>query len=322
MERAAVEVASPTSRALTPTQQRLLDQLRRDATPLVFDEAFVTDLVTRAREAVDELAERLGGEKLYVSKSFLTRALGCEVQHLQPSEFEWNPSTARGFVAHKAIELHLNWRGEPNPSDLIDEALARLAEEPSRRGDWIAGLTDADHAQLRCFALERLTRFVQDFPPLPRSADPIPEASSRWRPNACVELAGKADLVLGRLDGRTSRRLIVDFKTGGRSHHHRHDLRFYALLETLCREVPPRKLVTYYLDYAEAEVEDVTEGILESALERVLGALERHVELTVDRRPPVKRAGASCRWCPVLPDCDDGRTHLALVDDDGSQGFD
>ena len=41
-------------------------------------------------------------------------------------------------------------------------------------------------------ALERLTRFVHVFPPLPRSSDPIPEAASKFRPTACIELAGKA----------------------------------------------------------------------------------------------------------------------------------
>ena len=67
----------------------------------------------------------------------------------------------------------------------------------------------------------------------------------------------------------------------------------------MIRAVPPRKLVTYYLDYAEAEVEDVTESMLDAALDRVIQAVERHAELTVDARPPVKRPGSPCRWCPL-----------------------
>jgi hypothetical protein len=308
--------------ALNPTQERLLQQLRKDPHPLVFDPTFVRDLVARARSGFEELSERLAGEKVFVSKGFIARVLSCEVQHLLPDDFQWTPAKARGFVAHKAIELMTNWRGDPAPALLVDEAIARLAEQTSSRGDYIAGLSDADHAELRGYAIERVTRFMQDFPPIPASAHPVPEANTRWSPTACIDLSSKADLVIGRPDGRISTRLIVDFKTGAKAHHHRLDLRFYALLETLARDVPPRKLVTYYLDHAEADVEDVTEATLTSALDRVLGAVEREVELRIDGRPPVKRPGFGCRWCTIVADCIDGRTHLALIDDDGRQGFD
>jgi len=309
-------------RTLTPTQERLLAQLRREPTPLVFDARFVDALVARAREGFEELSARLGGERLYVSKSMLTRVHGCEAQYLAPSDFAWSPSTARGFISHKAIELHTNWRGEATPAQLVEEAIARLVDEPSNRGDFIAGLTEGDLAELRGFAVERLTNFLHDFPPLDPRANPMLEASMKWRATACIELAGKTDLVLGKPDGRISKRLIIDFKTGNRSFHHRADLQFYALLETLIRAVPPRKLVTYYLDYAEAEVEDVTEAMLEAALDRTLEAVARHVELAVEARKPVKRPGASCRWCPLQATCDEGRAHLAMLDDDGRQGFD
>ena len=94
------------------------------------------------------------------------------------------------------------------------------------------------------------------------------------------------------------------------AHHHRDDLRFYALLQTLRQRVPPRKLVTYYLDYAEGEAEDVTEGILQAALARALDGVRRHIELTVDGREPVKRPGVACRWCPVRADCAQGAAFL------------
>lgn len=306
---------------LTPTQRRLLDQLRRDE-PLVFDAAFVDHLVGDAHRLVADLSARLGGEKLVVSKSFLTGVHGCEAKHLEPDTFAWTPATARGFVSHKAIELGAHWPGEPVPEQLVDEAIARLSDEPGQRGDWVAGLTDADRAELRGFAVERVTRFLQDFPPLPARAQPVFEARTRWSPPGTVELVGKTDLVIGRPDGRISTKLIVDFKTGWRNMHHRDDLRFYALLETVVRRVPPRRLVTYYLDAAEADVEDVTESVLETALARLADAVERHVELTVEARPPVKRPGPPCRWCPALTRCDDGQAHLRALDDDGSQGFD
>ena len=310
------------STALTPVQQRLLGQLKRTPEPLVFSEGFVDGLVARARAGFEELSEALGGEKIWVSKYFVAQTLACEERHLAPSSFDWTPATARGFVAHKGVELYSHWQGEPVLADVIDEALARLGDEPSKRGDWVAGLSSADRAELRGYGLERLTRFVQDFPPLDWRAEPITEATGKWKASECIELSGRADLVMGRPDGRVSTRLIVDFKTGGRSPQHRDDLRFYALVETLQRQVPPRKVATYYLDYAEADVEDVNEKILEAALARTLAAVTRHAQLISGERDPVKRVSYSCRWCPLLNECEEGQSHLAMLDDDGSQGFD
>ena len=300
----------PVAPTLTPAQERTLSLLRRDAEPLVFEESFITGLVADATAAVAELSTRLGGETLWVSKSFLARVHGCEVLHLQPNDFSWRPSTAAGFVAHKAIELAINWRGEPAPGQVVDEAMARLSDQADGRGAFVAGLTEADWAELRSRAVDRTTKFLQDFPPLPLSAHPVLEAAAKWRPAGTIELSGKVDLVVGKPSGRESRLLIVDFKSGHRSFHHRDDLRFYALVQTLRQGVPPRKLVTYYLDYAESEVEDVTAGALQAGLMRALEGTERHIELTIEGRPPTKKVGVACRWCPLQNECEEGRAFL------------
>lgn len=302
--------------ALTPTQQRLLAVLRRDPEPLVFDPAVVEGLVTRATAALADFSARLGGESLYVSKGWLTRVHGCEAQHLAPDDFAWKPSTAAGFVAHRAIELALNWRGEPTPADAVDEAIARLADQADARGAFVAGLSDGDLADLRSRAIDRTTKFLQDFPPLPSSSHPVLESSARWKPPGTIEFAGKADLVVGKPHGDESRLLIIDLKTGGHAPQHRADLRFYALLHTLRQRVPPRRLVTYYLDYTDADVEDVTAGALESALIRTLEGIERHIELVVDGRPPVKKPGRACRWCPLAENCTEGQQFLRGSDAD------
>ena len=284
--------------------------MRRSDEPLVFDQQFVAELIAEATQAVAELSGRLGGETLWVSKSFLSKVHGCEVLHVQPDDFEWRPASAAGFVAHKAIELALNWRGEAAPAQVVDEALARLADQADARGSFIAGLSDADWAELRSRAVDRTTKFLQDFPPLPLAAQPVLEAAAKWRPAGTIEMSGKVDLQIGKPFGRESRLLIVDFKSGNRSHHHREDLRFYAVVQTLRQSVPPRKLVTYYLDYAESDVEDVTEGTLQSGLTRALAGIEKHIELKVEGRPPVKRPGFACRWCPLNNECVEGMAFL------------
>ena len=74
-------------------------------------------------------------------------------------------------------------------------------------------------------------------------------------------------------------------------HRHREDLRFYALIETLVREVPPRLLASYSLDSAAAETEDVTVDLLRSTLRRTLDGVQRMVEIQFEGRPPTRTAG-------------------------------
>ncbi len=300
--------------AFTPVQERTFAVLRRPAEPVEFDASDIESLVAHAHAAVAELSGLLGGEKLWVTKGFLSKVHGCEAHHLAPDEFAWKPSNAAGFVAHKAIELGVHWRGVPTPEQLVDEAIAALSDDTSRRGDFVAGLTDAEHAALRGKAVERTTKFIQQFPPLDARAHPMLEAAVKWRPEGSIELGGKADLVIGRPVGRESRRVIVDFKSGGRAAVHREDLRFYALLETLAYRVPPRRLVSYYLDSADCEVEDVTIGALQSALRRTLDGIAVHAALVVEGRPAVKRPGFVCRWCPLNVSCAEGRAFLGTND--------
>ena len=295
----------------------MLALLRRPEEPLVFPAEVVAELRADAARAFAELSARLQGESLWVSKSFLARVHGCEARHMAPDSFEWSPASAAGFVSHKAIELALNWRGEPVPALAVDEALASLADQPDGRGAFVAGLSEAARAELRSRAVDRTTKFLHDFPPLPAAAHPILEAGVRWKPAGTIELTGRADLVVGRPRGRESVQLVVDFKSGSRSFVHRDDLRFYALLQTLRNDVPPRMVVTYYLDYGEADTEAVTEGLLRAALHRTLEGIERHIELHGDGRTPVKRPGVACRWCPLRDGCAEGKAHLAALEDDG-----
>jgi hypothetical protein len=74
--------------------------------------------------------------------------------------------------------------------------------------------------------------------------------------------------------------------------------------------VPPRLVATYYLDTARAETEVVTEELLEAAVRRVVAGVERIVQLSTEPSVAIKRPGAPCRWCRLLPECQEGRAHL------------
>ena len=301
--------------SLTPIQRKTLEALRRSGEPLVFDEDLVADIRTEMRVALDHFAERLDdGQELFVTKHRVASVLDCEAHFLAPDEFEWTPATAKGQIAHRAIQLLLGWRGEPSPTELVDEAMARLADEDRGIGMWIATLDKGDEADARGLSTERVTKFVESFPPLDRRANPVTEAAAQWPVSGPILLRARVDLMIGRPSGNESRKVIIDLKTGRAGPHHRQDLGFYALVETLVRGVPPRKLATFYLDAGEAQTEDVSERLLRTAVRRTLDGINAMVELGAEQRPPIKRPGSSCRWCPLAESCDEGQAHMATFD--------
>ncbi|CAB4889245.1 unannotated protein [freshwater metagenome] len=289
--------------------------LRRSGEPLVFGEAFVNDLRDEANEAFAHFTDRLNGNTMFITKHTLGSLFDCEAHYLAPDEFEWTPARAKGQVSHRAIQLLINWRGEPVPSDLVDDAVARLINEERGLGMWLESIGPADEADLRAQACDLVTKFMECFPPLDPRSRPVTESSTQWPVDGPILLRGRSDLTIGRPVGRESRKLIVDLKSGRVVARHREDLRFYALVETLSRQVPPRLLASFYLDAAQAVTEDVTEGLLRSALRRTLDGINALIELQVEDRPATKSPGASCRWCPLASTCAEGQAYLSADDD-------
>lgn len=301
----------PGAAPLSPVQRRTLDTLRRSGDPLVFDPELADGLRGEMLSALDGFSERLDdGVEIFVTKHKIATALDCEEFHLEPDDFEWTPARAAGQVAHRAIQLMLWWRGEPTPNDLVDEAIARLVDEERGIGAWLGGLSAGDESDLRGQSVERVTKFVESFPPLDRRAHPVTEATARWPLDGPIQLRARVDLMIGRPVGDESRKLIVDLKTGHPTPRHRQDLGFYALLETLARGVPPRRLATFYLDASAAHAEDVGESLLRSAARRTLDGINAIIELELEGRPPVRRPGVTCRWCPLIAGCAPGQAHL------------
>ncbi|MDP1820382.1 MAG: PD-(D/E)XK nuclease family protein [Acidimicrobiales bacterium] len=250
---------------------------------------------------------------LWLSKHALSSVHGCESHYLarEAEDFAWSPTTARGTVAHKALELCVHWRGEPVPGDLVDEAFARLIASTNSVSPYLGGMTEGERADLRSGAVERVAMFLECFPPLESRWRPVTE--SRLRADLCqdkVVLGGKVDLTVGRPDGLRAGKVLLDLKTGGFAPAHRDDLRFYALIETLRIGTPPRLLATYYLDGGRLQHETVTEDVLQTAVERVVQGARAVVELRHEERTPVLRPGPPCRWCPLQSTCVDGQRWL------------
>jgi CRISPR/Cas system-associated exonuclease Cas4 (RecB family) len=298
-----------------PAQQSVIDLLGRGGVRAVLDVDLHRDLRDELEEELAPLTDAIEpGQRVWVSKHALTTIHGCEAHHVAGrGEFEWSAANARGIVAHRAIEVMVNYRGDPHPPDLVDEAMGRYeADEDSSLGRYLTSLAEFDRADLRGQAVNLVARFQDCFPPL----------KSAWRPRSeskvhvdvldgRIRLSGKVDLTLGR----PGEKLIIDLKTGFPVPAHREDLRFYALLETLTVGAAPRKVASYYLDAAQPQPEDITEAVLRTALRRTIEGVRRIVAVEVAGAEPAVRPGPQCRWCPLQTTCEPGAAALARAAD-------
>ena len=299
---------------LNDAQQDIIDRLRSVGVERPrFDPGLRDHLRLEIERGLAPLIEALGDEDLWLSKHKLEQVHGCEGKFLAEEELEfvWSAPIARGIIAHKAIEIEITSKRRWASLDLIDEAIARFQNEGRGVGEWLQTASEADVDLVRAEANNALCSFQECWPPLKREWRPATEVAMRAEFfTGRVVLSGKPDLTIGFADGQTAGKVIVDFKTGRTSPSHVADLRFYALLDALRVGVPPRMLVTYYLDSGTMQSEPVGEAILDATVARTVAAAHRIVELRTGEREPRLAASGACRWCPALPTCEVGRSYL------------
>jgi hypothetical protein len=308
-------MSSPSDAPLNPMQQAVVDTLGKspDWTPL--PSQVVETIRSYLTDQLSDVAPRFSREKpLWVSKQRLTTVHGCEAHHLATKDtFQWTPLTARGTVLHKAVELGVHWKGDTTPADVVDEAIARLSDSNNNIADFLVAMSPGDAAQLRSYAVDVYTRFEECFPKLKPAWRPVSESPARYELfDGAIVLGTKADLTLGTAD----QKVIIDVKSGGLHASHREDLRFYALVEALRSGMAPRRLATYSLAAARADVEDVSEGVLQAAVRRVVAGVRAIVAIELDKREPTRSPAVHCRWCPLNDSCTEGMAYLSRDVDD------
>ena len=302
----------------TPVQAQTLAVLgAAGAERPTFDAELRHHLRGQLEAGLEAVADDLGPDEiLSVSKHLLGQVHGCEVRLLAEEAadegFAVTVPIARGAISHKAIELGIHWRGEPHPGDLVTEAMASLAATDHWLTDFLQTCTEATRGELRSTAGDRVAKFFECFPPLEARWRPVTESSQVVvLAGGRVRLRGKVDLTLGTARGTQAGKVIIDLKTGTPNPVHRDDLRFYALLDAIRIGVPPRLVASFYLDLGEARTEPVTVGLLETAVARTVDGIRRLTALRAGTTAPVHRPGPACRWCPILADCEPGRSWVA-----------
>ncbi len=301
---------TPIDSVLNPMQQAVLDSLGKSADWRPLPTEVIENIRAKLHGELQAIADNLSPENaLWVTKHKLTTVHGCEANHLASlNTFEWTIANVKGTVLHKAVELGRNWSGEIIPSQIVDEALVQLADdERGSAGPFIEQLTPAERAQLRSSSVDLFTKFDECFPPLKPAWRPVLESSARYEMfDRRINLSTRADLTLGPAGAK----VIIDLKSGRFVPSHREELRFYALVEALRSGQAPRLLATYSLVTARADVEEVTEGVLQSATRKTVDGIRLIVELERDGRKPAVRPGSTCYWCPLIENCAEGIAYM------------
>jgi hypothetical protein len=306
------------SPGLNPMQSSVLDVL---AKPVGW-EPLPEEVLERVRSGFVEGLKALEpllreDDPVYVSKHKISSVLSCEKQFINSQgSFQWTTANSKGQVAHKAIELLINWRGSFTPMDLAEAAIDRLSDAsagPGSIGEFLAAMSPAEFAELKAEVVDFVTKFIECFPPIKREWQPVVESATSFNYlGRALVLSGKTDLMLGQPGAK----VIIDFKTGNISPVHRDDLRFYSLIELLRSNRPPRLVASYSLSAARPDPEPVNESTLRVASMRALDGITRILELTRRERKADVTPGVQCRWCHLAQDCEVGQAWLNRSDED------
>jgi hypothetical protein len=288
---------------LTPMQQRTLHRLIGTGKPPDFDRGLRARLRARMDDELRATGLRPADPVLWLGKHRLGDAERCEglfdaALRREGDPFEHSDRTASGSLLHGAIEVDVATERQLDPRSLSERAALRRCQVDPSFGRYWSGLDAFERAELIVEAARHLSLFRDSFPPLHRRWAPQAELTVRVRlVEGAAVLSGTPDLQLGR-----TRRLAIDFKTGGAWPEHPEDMRFYALLLLLRTGVPPYRVATFFLDSGEWQAEDVTEETLDHAAGRVIASARVAMELR-SGRPPTLKPGPYCVWCPRARAC-------------------
>lgn len=297
--------------SLTPPQRRVVSELFAVAAPRpAAGPALAQRLSARITEgtAAVAAARPAAARPLRLAKAALA-ALSCEGRYLDHLEGPFTPSPrlVAGTLAHRAVELDQAGQRRETVAAIASHAWSELADRSGWEGAYLAGLQSLEADAIRAQVGDTVTEFRATFPPLPAAWTVRMEPTLRVRLHGgALELRGRPDMLLGRLDPDVRRMLLIDLKTGQRSQHHAADMRFYALLATLKYGVAPFRVATYYLDEADWEHEDVDAAMLTAAADVLIERAATAARLTWDRPSDADlalSAGPACGWCTRAPAC-------------------
>ena len=276
---------------------------------------FPADLAQRLRDRIEAPARSLDlPETLWLGKEKLNDLDRCEGAFSskiagEAPPFEHGRASATGVLQHRAIEVVVGARDPIDPHTAAELSVRRTVEKEERFADYWAGLQPSDRDDIQMEVVRRTILFEGSFPPLRelrRELTPATELSVRAELlGGALVVSGKLDLLLGapdRLEPMRATRIAIDLKTGGAYPQYAEDNRLYALVLALRFGVPPFRVASFFLEGGTWQAEDVDEGTLFHAADRVVEAA-RSAAAIHNGREPALTPGPWCGWCPRLHVC-------------------
>ncbi len=244
------------------------------------------------------------GEPLTISASLYITFARCPEQAAGRLRGEYPVETRRSFVgglAHRIFARHLS-RGPIEPGGFsaacreeigsgMNQKLAALGVKPSELGR----------------VIEEVGELYDRFRSLGADGFAGAEVHLEVEPAPALTLRGSVDAVFEEGGGVR----LVDWKTGSLGEPEP-QLGFYALLWAMERGELPVRLEAVSVSSGERIESAPTRDDVEAVADRV-SAVAGALRQAWEGSPLERSAGPWCRWCPLLEQCDEGRSAAALL---------
>lgn len=290
---------------LTSAQREVFDDLlavgsSRPLAPPTLASELAATLETGCAAALDRWPEN----RLWLSKSHVSTVLRCEgatLANASDRNEQYSSAVAIGVVSHRAIQVSHTHR-HLTPAAAVDAAI-EASRDDAKFSQWWDDQSAGVQSDLLCQMISRAVGFLDAFPPLPPNWVPRFEESMQAKIGKLV-LSARPDLVLGRPRADMHQTMFLcDFKTGSLNDSHPLEAMFYALVATLRHGVPPFRSTVFSLASGEWTAPDVTADRLRETAASVVDAVNRHVDVMLERREPTYTPDRWCIWCKARPTC-------------------
>ena len=210
----------------------------------------------------------------------------------------------KGNLAHRVFARHL--RSGEVPPEQFDQACREEIGQGMNVKIGAVGLRPSTLRGVIAEVGELYERFKRQTHAGFRAAEVFIETE----PVEGLVLRGSIDAVF---DGDEGRPRLIDWKTGALGHA-QDQLAFYALLWWLDAGMLPERVEAVSVSTGERYAEVPTPGSVGTTAEEVADLVGRlRTAFAADGRLE-RIPGGWCRWCPILPECAEGRAAAAVFD--------
>lgn len=251
----------------------------------------------------------VGGEALRISASTFAVFEQCPASASARLQGRYGPDSRPGFtggLAHRIFARHLS-EGPIGTEDL--ERVCREEIGGSTLNHKLASLGLKPSGLAR--VVEDVGELYERFRTMPLEGFAGAEVVLEVEPADDINLVGSVDAVFR--DGESPR--LVDWKTGELGDLTEAQLRFYALLWALERSELPSRVEAISVRTGERHGESPTLETVTETAGRVADMVATLREAWASEQDSLERcAGPWCRFCPILDECSEGRSTVALLD--------